>query len=320
MLLIGIDGGGSHTRAIVVNEQGTVIARASAGSSNLNSTVAHVVQHHIEQLVHNLLEQAPTLVDETKYVYGGFAGAYQPQNAEQLKHWFSALLPEATITVADDSLIALYAGTLGQPGIVQIVGTGSGTYGLSVAGERLRAGGWGYIIDDVGSGYDIGNGAMQAVFRAYDGRGEQTALTERLLAHFDETEVPNLIRHIYNGDTKGTLAPLSVYVSEEAAKGDYVAQQIIQQAAEQVAHSLNTVAQQFGAVHVPIVKIGSVWQAYEFQYYVQQAVVFEAQWITPYYPAEMGAIFAIAAMEKLPLTTEQLQQGYEVWQQERGVK
>lgn len=320
MLLIGIDGGGSHTRAIVVNEQGAVLARVSVGSSNLNSTVAHVVQHHIEQLIHDLVEQVPTLVDETKYVYGGFAGAYQPQNAEQLKHWFSTLLPKAVITVADDSLIALYAGTLGKPGIVQIVGTGSGTYGLSVAGERLRAGGWGYIIDDVGSGYDIGNSAMKEVFRAYDGRGEKTSLTGRLLAHFDEDAVPNLIRHIYNGDAKGTLAPLSLYVSEEAAKGDVVAQQIIQQAAEQVAHSLNAVAQQFGASHVPIVKIGSVWQAHQFQQYVERAVAFEAQWITPYYPAEMGAIFAIASLEQLSLTTEQLQQGYQAWQQERGVK
>lgn len=318
MYLIGIDGGGTKTRAIVVNQAGEVVAHAECGGSNLNSTPAALVEQQMEQLIKALAEQQPDLQQQTAYIYGGFAGAYQIQNTGMLKQWLQQHCPNAQVSVSDDSMIALYAGTYGKPGIVQIVGTGSGTYGLSTTGERLRAGGWGYVIDDLGSGYYIGNEAMRAVFQAYDRRGPQTSLTEKVLAHFSLQEVPDLIRPIYSGDVKGILAPLSRYVSEEAAAGDAVSFAIIERAASYVANSLNCVAEQFGGTPVPVVLIGSVWDAYQFEQLVQQQVQFDAEWIRPRFQAEMGGIFAILAQLQLDVSMQQLEHSYETFMQKRG--
>src|SRR5690625_7894553 len=73
------------------------------------------------------------------------------------------------ITVHHDAVTALYSGTLGEEGIVQIAGTGAITFGLTNAGEEMRVGGWGHLFSDHGSGYMIGRDALEKVFLAYDG-------------------------------------------------------------------------------------------------------------------------------------------------------
>ena len=78
---------------------------------------------------------------------------------------------KARVLVVNDALVALEAGAPGQPGVVIISGTGSIAYGRNAAGEAARAGGWGYVLGDEGSGYWIGRAALRAVLRAADERG-----------------------------------------------------------------------------------------------------------------------------------------------------
>src|SRR5213078_4483038 len=88
------------------------------------------------------------------------------------------------VLVVNDALIALAAGAGDDPGIVIISGTGSIVYGRNERVEAARAGGWGHMIGDEGSGYWIGREALAAVMRAGDGRGPETGLTAAMLAHF----------------------------------------------------------------------------------------------------------------------------------------
>ena len=91
---------------------------------------------------------------------------------------------KARILVVNDALIALQAGVGDAPGIVIVSGTGSIAYGRNDRGEASRAGGWGYVLGDEGSGYWIGRLALRAVVRHADGRGRATSLTPRLLDAF----------------------------------------------------------------------------------------------------------------------------------------
>src|SRR5438128_1339137 len=95
-------------------------------------------------------------------------------------------------------VLALVAGAQDAPGIVIVSGTGSIAYGRNANGEAARAGGWGHMIGDEGSGYWIGREALTAVMRAADGRGPATGLSDDILAYFQVTDVSHLPRIVYD--------------------------------------------------------------------------------------------------------------------------
>ena len=136
---------------------------------------------------------------------------------------------KAPVLVVNDALAALVAGAGDQgPGIVLIAGTGSICYGRNEAGQAARAGGWGYLLGDEGSGWWIGRRTLSAVMRAGDGRGPATLLTERVLAHLELDETSDLIHEVYYRDTRRrAVAGLSGVVQRAADDGDVVARQIL---------------------------------------------------------------------------------------------
>ena len=114
----------------------------------------------------------------------GIAGVDRASDEAVVRSIMSRIGYKARILVVNDALIALQAGVGDAPGIVIVSGTGSIAYGRNDQGEASRAGGWGYVLGDEGSGYWIGRLALRAVVRHADGRGRVTSLTPRLLAHF----------------------------------------------------------------------------------------------------------------------------------------
>jgi N-acetylglucosamine kinase-like BadF-type ATPase len=106
-----------------------------------------------------------------------------------------------------------------------------------------RAGGWGYLLGDEGSGYDIGLTALRCVARASDGRGPQTMLTELILAHWSLRSANDLIGYVYRPQVSETgIAALAVLVESAARQGDPVAQNILQQAGRELAMAVQVVS------------------------------------------------------------------------------
>jgi N-acetylglucosamine kinase-like BadF-type ATPase len=161
----------------------------------------------------------------------------------------------------------LYSGTLGRAGIVNISGTGSITFGMNEKGVRKRAGGWGYLIGDRGSGYSIGRDALQSAFEAYDGCGKETLLTELILQGTQVQSLTDLIPSIYElGKARKVIAPLSRIVVQAADQGDEVAQRILQKAAVDMATGIECLLTQLfhdrGRHHlsnIPVVLTGGVY-------------------------------------------------------------
>jgi N-acetylglucosamine kinase len=156
------------------------------------------------------------------------------------------LLPGVQLEIVHDADIALAAGGEGrQPGVVVVAGTGSIAVGYDRAGRRARAGGWGHLLGDEGSGYDIACKGLSAATRAYDGRSVRTLLVERLPVAAGTEGLEGLANRIYLENwTVGQVASLAPVVLAAAEAGDPAAVEILDAAALDLAQTARAVISQ----------------------------------------------------------------------------
>jgi N-acetylglucosamine kinase-like BadF-type ATPase len=173
----------------------------------------------------------------------GVAGVDRDDEMHTVRAIMRRIAFNARVLVVNDALIALVAGAGDAAGVVIIAGTGAIAYGRNAAGEAARAGGWGHMIGDEGSGYWIGREAVAAVMRASDGRGPVTQLTEGILAHFGAGDVSGLPRIVYDRDEpRQRVAALGPIVQQAASSGDAVATRILEAAADELLLAARSVA------------------------------------------------------------------------------
>jgi N-acetylglucosamine kinase-like BadF-type ATPase len=232
MHVLGIDVGGTKTVCLLANEDGTILAEAREAGANLQG----VGELALEKVLHSVMEAA--LAGQRvmpSAICLGIAGVDRAGDQDVVRGIMDRIGYQATILIVNDALIALQAGIGDAPGIVVVSGTGSIAYGRNARGEAARAGGWGYLLGDEGSGYWIGRLALRAAVRHADGRGRETSLTPRLLGHFGLTGAPELIRRVYHEElAPGTIGALARHVQEARDDGDLVAAGILHQAAEEL--------------------------------------------------------------------------------------
>lgn len=236
MYVLGIDGGGTKTSGVVADEHGTVYMQANGGSSNPNTLSQENFEEVLFKLLNDLQQQNPEVFSKLEICFAGMSGVGESGRDAEFAGLLKRKLPEGTeVIVRNDAYNALYSGTLGNPGIVQIAGTGSITFGINYEEKKARCGGWGYLFDDAGSGYYFGKEGLRSVFEYGDGRGPATAMTERILSHFGMADIPDLIGSIYGDEhPRSVIARLSPIVVEAAEAGDTVAKEIICRACEEM--------------------------------------------------------------------------------------
>lgn len=140
-----------------------------------------------------------------------------------------------------------------------ICGTGSIVYGRTASGELLRAGGWGYLFGDEGSGFALGAAALRAVMRAYDGRGQATLLSGLVLARRGLDNPQGLVKNIYGAEApRAEIANLSDLVEQAASQGDTLALAILDEAACELADTVQVVYRQLGSIPIPLAMTGGV--------------------------------------------------------------
>jgi N-acetylglucosamine kinase-like BadF-type ATPase len=232
MHVLGIDVGGTKTVCLLANEDGTILARARETGANLQG----VGELALEKVLHGVMETALAGQSVTpSAICLGIAGVDRAEDQNVVRGVMDRIGYKATILIVNDALIALQAGIGDAPGIVVVSGTGSIAYGRNVRGEAARAGGWGHVLGDEGSGYWIGRMALRAVVRRADGRGRETSLTPLLLGHFGLTAAAELIHRVYHEEiTPGAIGSLARYVQQARDAGDFVATGILDQAAEEL--------------------------------------------------------------------------------------
>ncbi|MEM0338056.1 MAG: ROK family protein, partial [Candidatus Caldarchaeum sp.] len=147
VIILGIDGGGTKTRCVAVNEEGDVLATVTVGSTNINAVDHATVRERLAEAVVTVLSQASAEPGEVAAIGLGMSGVGRPEDARRVRQWVAEMLPRAYAYVDHDAAAALASGTGGDLyGVVVISGTGMIVFGVDGQGRRRRAGGWGPIL------------------------------------------------------------------------------------------------------------------------------------------------------------------------------
>jgi N-acetylmuramic acid 6-phosphate etherase len=239
-LYLGIDGGGTHTVALLALAAPagtwTLLGRGEAGPSNLQAVGTARAQAALGDAVARAFAAAGLGRTAVAAACLGLAGAGRPEDQAVIADWAARVNLAAAVEVTADTPLLLAAGTPLGWGVALVAGTGSMAFARGATGRAARAGGWGYVLGDEGSGYALVVAGLQAVARAADGRGPATQLTNGLLVKLGLTRPPELIAAVYRGGMDRTaLATLSPVVFEAAATGDEIAAGIVATGANQLA-------------------------------------------------------------------------------------
>jgi len=252
-VVLGIDAGGTRTVCLRADLEGRVLSESRGPGANLQA----VGEFEVEKVLHDVITRALADGPAPAAICLGMAGVDRPRDAAAIHGVLGRIGHRARVLVVNDALVALEAGVHGAPGIVLISGTGSIAYGRDARGRAARAGGWGYVLGDEGSGYWLGRQALRSVVREADGRGHPTLLTPRVLAHYQVNRPEELVREIYVGGTRpSAIATLSRVVQAAADEHDPVAQHIIDAGAAELASAVVSVATRLQMSDCPVILAG----------------------------------------------------------------
>lgn len=258
--VLGIDGGGTKTAVCVADLKGDVLHTFKTGAINING-------ESVESAKGNLI----SILSEAGMRFGGLdscksmcIGTAGISNME-MRHLMENAVHKAGYTgrllITGDYRTALY-GALGIPaGIILIAGTGSICYGRNDEGKEHRTGGFGYLIDDEGSGYAIGRDMLVSVVRSFDGRREETALTAIVLEQLGVTTIEEIVKLVYCKDAnKREIAALAPSLTTAYAAGDRAAVEIVEKCCNELFQLVCPVVERLGLDSCSLAMSGSILQ------------------------------------------------------------
>lgn len=258
--VLGIDGGGSHTRAQVCETTGRIIGVGQSGPSNPMTCSQEECRAHLEEAVHLALStSAPQAL---RAVHLGIAGAGESESRRQLMTIASEIFdPRATeISISHDLEIALEGGLLGEPGVALSAGTGSACYARDAKRGSTLVGGWGQWVDDAGSGSWIGLRALQACVRQEDGRASASKLQGFVMKYLQINDMDAFKERFHvKGLTRTERAGLAPIIIELADAGDPTAEQIILDAAGELSAMAIACCKRLSLTRPDVVLLGGLF-------------------------------------------------------------
>lgn len=248
---LGIDGGGTKTALLLLDEEGREVRSLCVEGCNPVDIGVERACGILRGAIHEICAGIPL---SSVYAFAGIAGGTTGGMREQLHDFFETLHLGAFENDSDNRNII--AAGLGEcDGITVVLGTGFCIY-TQREGTLKRLSGWGYLLDDGGSGFNLGRDALHAYFAAYDGTGEETLLSEEI-----ERICPGgesvLIGRAYT-EPKRFLASLAPAVIAARRRGDAVADRILQRNMRLAADLIAGAARPFGDGRVPVVLAGGL--------------------------------------------------------------
>lgn len=309
-LYLGIDGGGTRTRAILVNWQGSVVGQGEAGPSNYHNVGVEAAGVALRAATEAAWADAGLPFAPAATAFLGCAGVKASVDIVGLTAVAEAagLAPAGQITVANDLHNALTGGLAGRPGIAIIAGTGTNCLGRDATGASFMCGGWGCLLDDVGGAVGVALAGLRAATRAADGRAAQTALLPAALAFFGLTEANELLERLYVRDCPPEeIAAFASVVTREAGAGDPTALAILRDGARALAELVAGAARDLHFPDEPEVVLlgGCACSGAPYQPIVETAIlsaVPDAHLVVPSGPPIHGAALnALRAGGMIPL-------------------
>jgi glucosamine kinase len=254
-LVVGMDAGGTKTRAFAVTRGGEIVGRGAGGGANLLSSPDP--QGSIAAALREAL--AGRIPDAVVLSCAG--GEREADRAKGRAILGSLLGPDVAVDVTHDAKAALYAGNPAGCGVVLISGTGSIAYGRNDQGVEARCGGWGYLVGDGGSAVWIGQEGLRAASYDHDSRGSPTAISRHLFEDLGATDFNDVLPLLY-GKPHPSPAILAATraVARAFAESDAIAVNIVQRGARSLADMAATVARELSLENGPVYLAGGAFE------------------------------------------------------------
>ena len=249
--VLGLDVGGSKTRAVLARG-GAVVDEVTVGGANLTSGGADAAQRALDDVSTSL-----RLHDtEIGAVCAGAAGADSVEALTEFEQRIRQRFPTAEVAVVHDTRIVLAAAGL-ETGAVCIAGTGSACWGRGGDGAEARAGGWGYLLADTGSGYGVARDAVQHALHEVDTAQRPSLLSLRLAEACGVDRPWQLLREFYRNQDRSYWAQLAGVVFSLAEDGDASSRAIVTTSAQALVDQLAVVLGRLG-LRGPVVLAGGL--------------------------------------------------------------
>jgi glucosamine kinase len=268
-LLLAVDGGQTATKALVAGLDGTVLGAGVGGPSDHFHIEGGVEKNRvaIHGAIAAALDAARATPDRVTAIGLGLTGA--PSRGDQnpvVLEIVREVLDPRQIVVAPDYVTNLAGASGGEPGVVLIAGGGAIGYGITADGREAIAGGYGFLLGDEGSAFNIGLRAIAAAARGADLRGEATALQAMVTDHFEISSMREITRVVYRaGFQRERISLLAPKVAQTARDGDAQAIKVLSRAGEELAlTALGVIRQLFApSSNVDVYLTGGVFTAGE---------------------------------------------------------
>ena len=259
--VIGVDGGGSQTCAVVADKSGRFISSGKSQGSNHQIIGVELALSRIQESIQNALHAAGTTPHEVDFVQYGLAGADRETDLKILSEALVAL-PYRRWAVVSDAWEGLRAGTDNGIGVSVVCGSGTNAVGRNAHGLEVQVGGFGYAFGDMAGGHQLALETFRAAVRSYQHRAPETQLTRELPAYLGFENMDAVYNYFLDHHPPIPLS-LSLLVHRLAALGDKVCQDILASMGRELGLAANAVIEQLGGTcdqEIPIVLVGGIVQ------------------------------------------------------------
>ncbi len=259
--LIGFDCGATKTECALADIEGNIICSANGKPSNILVIGIDNAARNILSLLDKFKNELDFTRAEIEKVVIGAAGAGRKEDAERLRKVVTDLASARgiiikSITVVSDAQIALEGAFPNKAGCILIAGTGSIIYGKDKEGNVFRAGGFGRLIGDEGSGYSIGRKALEAAAGFFDGRGEKTLMVKLIADKYFIKTSGDLISKVYKENLD--IASAAQIVLTAAEQGDKIALNILAEESDQLIELIKAMIKKMNIKELNVSTAGSL--------------------------------------------------------------
>ena len=244
-LLLGVDGGGTRTRAVLLQGDGRVIGLGESDSSNFNNMGEDVAAENLRLAALAAFADAGISFSPVKAAFLGLAALKSEVDIARMTAAAESreLAPAGWIQVKNDLHNALAGGLDGEAGVAVISGTGSNCLGRDPKGNYFNCGGWAWLMDDGGSGFGLSHDALRTAVRMVDGRETPTPLLPAVLDFYGVPHPDCLLERLYNRKwTPAEIASFAPTIMKLAAEGDLAAMGVLRRGAVALAELVSTTA------------------------------------------------------------------------------
>ncbi len=316
--VLGVDGGGTSTRAVAFSLGGEVLGVGVSGGSNPNFISRKKVVPVLAEVINSACGKASEKGLTCAGAVLGIAGAGRGKFGFKLSEIVPSLLGSPPVMLESDAYIALRGALLGKPGVIVIAGTGSIAFGIDERGERRAAGGWGPMFGDEGSAYDLARKGITACLRAYDGRGDKTIMTKVLLEQTKCGSLEVATEALHRQSERAEIAQLCSIVFEAASCGDKVARGVVRQAVAELVLSVEAVLADlsFPENSPKVALSGGVfqnsWLRESFERQLKERLP-GVEIVDPYLPPVAGAVMEALQMARVGVDEPALENLKKLW-------